>query len=90
MSNVPAGALLSDDGHYWWDGHQWQLVAGEGGAATTGDGWTAAGSLAAPVELTDEQRREYLEEPFVTIVSVVREVVDVPPIQEHEHGEATA
>ena len=90
MSNVPAGVLLSDDGHYWWDGNQWQLVAGEGAAATTGDGRTAAEPPATPVELTDEQRRQYLEEPIVTFVPVVHEVVDVPPIQEHEHGEATA
>src|SRR5215469_6743978 len=41
---VPAGATLSEDGHYWWDGQQWQLVdhAG-GGAQQTGAQQTAAG-----------------------------------------------
>lgn len=32
MSNVPEGAQLSEDGQYWWDGSEWQLVeGGEGG-----------------------------------------------------------
>jgi hypothetical protein len=26
MSNVPAGATMSEDGHYWWDGTAWQPV----------------------------------------------------------------
>jgi hypothetical protein len=30
MSNVPEGAQLSDDGHWWWDGQQWQQVTDEG------------------------------------------------------------
>jgi hypothetical protein len=28
MSNVPDGAQLSEDGHWWWDGAQWQPVDG--------------------------------------------------------------
>jgi hypothetical protein len=31
MSNVPEGAQLSEDGQYWWDGENWQLVEGAGG-----------------------------------------------------------
>jgi len=27
MPDMPAGAQLSDDGHYWWDGNEWQPVA---------------------------------------------------------------
>jgi hypothetical protein len=27
MNLVPAGAQISDDGFYWWDGTQWQLIA---------------------------------------------------------------
>jgi hypothetical protein len=34
MSNVPAGATVSEDGHYWWDGTTWQLV--ENAAASGG------------------------------------------------------
>ena len=34
MSNVPDGAQLSDDGNYWWDGNQWQPVAGQDGDQT--------------------------------------------------------
>jgi hypothetical protein len=26
MTNVPAGAQLSPDGFYWWDGSTWQPV----------------------------------------------------------------
>jgi hypothetical protein len=28
MSNAPDGAQLSEDGHWWWDGAQWQPVDG--------------------------------------------------------------
>jgi len=44
MSNVPEGAQRSEDGHYWWDGSQWQPVQDEQGgqAGQTGqDGATA-------------------------------------------------
>ncbi|HEV8296011.1 MAG TPA: hypothetical protein VGQ20_01895 [Acidimicrobiales bacterium] len=37
MTNVPEGAQLSEDGNYWWDGYEWQLVqtvdGGTGGDA---------------------------------------------------------
>jgi len=26
MAEIPAGAPRSEDGHYWWDGGQWQLI----------------------------------------------------------------
>ena len=26
MADIPADAPRSEDGHYWWDGAQWQLV----------------------------------------------------------------
>jgi hypothetical protein len=36
MSQPPEGAQLSEDGYYWWDGSQWQLVdqSGDGAAAS--------------------------------------------------------
>ncbi|HEU5474330.1 MAG TPA: hypothetical protein VFV67_27095 [Actinophytocola sp.] len=46
MSNVPQGATLSDDGHYWWDGTDWQLVQdnGDAGGAGGSDGSADAGT----------------------------------------------
>jgi hypothetical protein len=26
VPDIPADAQRSDDGNYWWDGNQWQLV----------------------------------------------------------------
>lgn len=45
MSNVPEGAQRSEDGHYWWDGSQWQPVqdtAGQGAVQGQGQGGAAA------------------------------------------------
>lgn len=42
MPTPPEGAQLSDDGHYWWDGQNWQLV--EGGPAAGGGAGDANGS----------------------------------------------
>ena len=37
MSDVPDGAQISDDGQWWWDGDNWQAVAGAaGGTADAG------------------------------------------------------
>lgn len=36
MSNVPEGAQLSEDGHYWWDGTDWQPVDAGGNGAQAG------------------------------------------------------
>lgn len=40
--DIPADAPRSEDGHYWWDGTQWQLIdqsqngaQAQAGAATT-------------------------------------------------------
>jgi hypothetical protein len=32
MTTIPADAPRSDDGQWWWDGSQWQPVAGDGQA----------------------------------------------------------
>jgi hypothetical protein len=41
MSNVPEGAQLSDDGHWWWDGSAWQTVeqAWNTVQETAGEAW---------------------------------------------------
>jgi hypothetical protein len=47
MSNVPEGAQLSDDGHWWWDGSQWQAVSQDGDAAGGSAGSAAPDAGAA-------------------------------------------
>ena len=37
MTQVPAGAQLSDDGNWWWDGSQWQPVQGQSESLQTQD-----------------------------------------------------
>ena len=32
MSEIPPGSQVSEDGHWWWDGSQWQPVAGQSGS----------------------------------------------------------
>lgn len=63
MSDIPADAPRSDDGQWWWDGTQWQAVAGQAGQ----DGMTereaarvAAGLPAKLDDLTDDHRRDYI------------------------------
>ena len=45
MSNVPEGAQLSDDGQWWWDGQQWQLV--DNANANSGSGDSGSGGSQA-------------------------------------------
>jgi hypothetical protein len=57
MSNVPEGAQLSDDGHWWWDGQQWQAVTQDGDSssgAASGEG-AATGEGAVNGEVPDER-----------------------------------
>jgi hypothetical protein len=35
VEGVPDGAQLSADGHYWWDGSQWQAVPNQSKGAET-------------------------------------------------------
>ena len=56
MADIPADAPRSEDGHYWWDGSQWQLVdqAQSGGSQAQG-GDPAQGQQAQPAQhLTDD------------------------------------
>ena len=52
MSNVPEGAQLSDDGQYWWDGENWQLVEGAAGAGETAES-ESGGTESAEVTADD-------------------------------------
>jgi len=51
MTTVPEGAQRSEDGHYWWDGSQWQPVqdtqgqAGHAGQAGPAGGQDHAAAL---------------------------------------------
>ncbi|MEO8267202.1 MAG: hypothetical protein ABI706_16995 [Ilumatobacteraceae bacterium] len=51
MSNVPEGAQLSEDGQYWWDGENWQLVEGANDNANAGGNDNTGGEVSAE-ELT--------------------------------------
>ncbi len=46
MPTPPEGAQLSEDGHYWWDGENWQLVDDTAGGAGGGTGDAGAGGTA--------------------------------------------
>lgn len=61
--SMPAGAQLSDDGNYWWDGAEWQPVqSGEGsdggleyGARSEDGNYWWDGSEWQPVEAEGEE-----------------------------------
>jgi hypothetical protein len=59
MSGMPEGAQLSPDGHYWWDGTQWQPVDAPSGG---GQGHDAAAAFtfeeAAYLIVSDESQPE--------------------------------
>jgi hypothetical protein len=48
MTEIPADAPRSEDGHHWWDGQTWQLVS-EGGESAAG-GAASSASSATPAE----------------------------------------
>jgi hypothetical protein len=53
MADIPADAPRSEDGHYWWDGAQWQLV--DQSQHQAGQQQAAAGQQAAQQQpLTDD------------------------------------
>jgi hypothetical protein len=100
MTQMPDGAQLSPDGHYWLETgtNEWRPVPG--GAADT-----AAAPAAAPADprlqarldagiaperhaATDEQRAAYIGESTVGHESLQYTVLEVPEIgQEHEGRE---
>jgi len=96
MANIPEDALRSDDGHYWWDGKQWQLIeqddSAAGGSADNERvaARIAAGYPAAVEHLTDDQKKALLAEPIVTIEAHSHDEVEVPVMEGHENGGATS
>jgi hypothetical protein len=100
MANIPEDALRSDDGHYWWDGEQWQLIENGTGTDTTAATDTsdservaarvAAGYPASAEHLTDDQKKTLLGEPAVAVAAMSHDEVDVPTMDGHEDGEVTA
>ena len=64
---VSEGAPRSDDGNYWWDGSEWQVVpddersSSDDAAATTGDGEMTAERLAA---ITSEDQLDEKSAPY--------------------------
>jgi hypothetical protein len=84
--DVPAGALVSNDGRWWWDetSLEWQPVRGHAPGIGGGDGDRAAARLAAGLpasldDLTDDQRDQYLAEPTVDAELLVSETVGEVP-----------
>jgi len=96
MANIPEDALRSDDGHYWWDGEKWQLIEQDAGAAGGTDdnervaARVAAGYPASAEHLTDDQKKTLLGEPAVAVEAMSHDEVDIPVMEGHENGEATA
>lgn len=54
MADIPAGALISDDGHYWWDGTQWQPTAGQSPQSPTQASAGPHGSASAIGQVSDD------------------------------------
>ena len=52
MTEIPADAPRSPDGHYWWDGDKWNLLdqTAGGAAAQAGAAGGAEGSAAASAQ----------------------------------------
>lgn len=81
-----AGAVtnhVSPDGHWWWDGQQWQATqqqpaAGDSRAAAR----VAAGLPASLHDLTDEHRHAYVGQGSTSSEAVAAELVDVPVLRD--------
>ena len=50
MPEIPANAQRSPDGHYWWDGAQWQPVDQSGAAASSAAPASASASSPIPAD----------------------------------------
>lgn len=98
MSKPPAGAQLSEDGYYWWDGFQWQLVdqtgddgdqAGSGTEITADDilhGAKAIQTLAEAMEIFGKFPESLAPwvEPIGGVIDVIEMVINVIKAMETE------
>ncbi|HWM02879.1 MAG TPA: hypothetical protein VNP92_11140 [Actinophytocola sp.] len=91
--NVPEGAQLSEDGNYWWDGAEWQLVA-DGGGDESGGGVDLAGALAEqgieiPAEAADpeylRQMTDHVSSWYGDLDDTERTMVDVLTSEGGDH-----
>lgn len=90
MSNVPEGAQLSEDGNFWWDGKQWQLVTGEASGGDRAAARVVLGMPASLSDLTDKHRKAHLGEPTVEVEVTQADHVEVLAVQETDEGEGIA
>jgi hypothetical protein len=51
--NVPAGAQISEDGYYYWDGDEWKLIEQDAGGWSSDTG-IPEGHVAIPQDLIDD------------------------------------
>ena len=91
MAEIPEGAQRSEDGHYWWDGSQWQLVDQSQAAAVEGDdervqARVAAGLPGSLYDVSAEQRDQYLTEATVSVETEESEEVEVLAMQDAGGG----
>ncbi len=94
MTEIPEGAQRSEDGNYWWDGQQWQLVEQPLDEAE-GDPQRAAARAEAGLprslfDVSDEQRAHYLSEAQVTIEAEAHDEVEVLAMQDAGSGNGEA
>lgn len=61
MSAPPAGATRSEDGRYWWDGENWQLISEEPEDILSGSFLQTV--LASSDAIADEAVKVLIEDP---------------------------
>ncbi len=83
MTEIPAGAQISEDGSYWWDGSAWQLVNPNAAGAPQ----AAEATPAAAGEEVATADRGKLEHQWG---ASVLDVVDVPEMQADDAAESQA
>jgi hypothetical protein len=76
---APPGAQISDDGNYWWDGTEWQAVAGgdADATATSTDTDTSATPLAQSVD--EVQTVDQLEPDVAEEAQKIQEFINSDP-----------
>ena len=86
MTQIPEDAQRSEDGHYWWDGTNWQPVdQSQGAQQAAGDAGQAAGAQAAqsPEQEGEEHEQQETEKRQVTVAAngAAGEEVPAPSVE---------